>query len=221
MKKTRQYAEPPPSEPNPQPRPGRRERAKLEKRTKIVEAARHLFREKGFDATTTLEIAERADIGSGTLFLYARTKEDLVVMVFHDELMAVTKSAFDSVPKNRDLVDQLLHVFLRMVDYHQEDLSLTATILRLVLIPASLERTQDVNEMLTLTISGISSLVDAKKQSGDIDVELDTYICAKSIFSIYWGALIYWVAGYDERKKLESELGLSLQLFYRGIARNG
>ena len=54
---------------------GRREQNKLEKRARIIAAARALFKHKGFDATTTQEIAAAASVASGTIFTYARTKE--------------------------------------------------------------------------------------------------------------------------------------------------
>ena len=59
--------------------PGRRERNKQEKRARIIAAAKALFGSKGFADTTTQEIAEKADIGTGTLFLYAKSKEELLV----------------------------------------------------------------------------------------------------------------------------------------------
>ncbi|MFM9442154.1 TetR/AcrR family transcriptional regulator [Streptomyces acidiscabies] len=53
---------------------GRRERNKQEKLDRIVAAARELFAERGVDEVTTQQIADKADIGTGTLFLYAKTK---------------------------------------------------------------------------------------------------------------------------------------------------
>lgn len=63
------------------PPPGRRERNKQEKLARIVEAASTLFAEHGVDEVTTHQIAEAADIGTGTLFLYARTKGELLLLV--------------------------------------------------------------------------------------------------------------------------------------------
>ncbi len=64
----------------------RRERAKLEKERRILDAAQELFREKGFEATTTKEVAERADIATGTLFLYAKDKNDLLLWVYSQKI---------------------------------------------------------------------------------------------------------------------------------------
>ena len=60
---------------------GRRERNKLDKLARITSAAGELFAERGVDDVTTQEIADRADIGTGTLFLYAKTKGELLLLV--------------------------------------------------------------------------------------------------------------------------------------------
>lgn len=60
---------------------GRRERNKQAKLDRIVAAARELFFEHGVDEVTTQQIADKADIGTGTLFLYAKSKGELLLMV--------------------------------------------------------------------------------------------------------------------------------------------
>ena len=60
---------------------GRRERNKQEKLDRIVAAAGELFAEYGVDDVTTQQIADKADIGTGTLFLYAKTKGELLLLV--------------------------------------------------------------------------------------------------------------------------------------------
>ncbi len=70
------------------PAPGRRERNARERYGRIFDAAAALFAERGFDGTTTQEIAERADVGAGTLFRYAATKGELFLMVYNEQLRA-------------------------------------------------------------------------------------------------------------------------------------
>ncbi|MFK3834604.1 TetR/AcrR family transcriptional regulator [Microbacterium sp. NPDC087868] len=60
---------------------GRRERNKQQKLERIVAAAAELFSERGVDEVTTQQIADAADIGTGTLFLYAKTKGELLLLV--------------------------------------------------------------------------------------------------------------------------------------------
>ena len=52
--------------------------AKEETRRRILDAAAELFRSRGFDATTTRDIAREAAIAAGTLFNYFESKEAIV-----------------------------------------------------------------------------------------------------------------------------------------------
>ena len=64
---------------------GLRERGKLRRRKRIKEAARAVFVERGYEAATTREIAERAEVSLGTLFAYAPTKSELLLMIVNDD----------------------------------------------------------------------------------------------------------------------------------------
>src|SRR5262245_47787906 len=64
---------------------GLRERNKRDKQQRIVNAARELFREKGFEATTAREVCKRAQIGTGTLFLYVKDKHELLLWAFRED----------------------------------------------------------------------------------------------------------------------------------------
>src|SRR5438128_6943098 len=69
------------------PRPkGRRAQSKQAIRDRIVAAALGLFQTKGFDATTTRAIARKARIAEGTVFNYFRTKEDIALYFFEEEV---------------------------------------------------------------------------------------------------------------------------------------
>ncbi|MEM9997769.1 MAG: TetR/AcrR family transcriptional regulator [Bacteroidota bacterium] len=63
----------------------RRERERLARRAAMLDAARTLFAEKGYDSTTLDEVAERAEFGKGTLYNYfPGGKEEILFAVFHD-----------------------------------------------------------------------------------------------------------------------------------------
>jgi AcrR family transcriptional regulator len=55
-------------------------------REAILQSARRLFAEQGFDATTTRDIAQEAEIASGTLFNYFKTKEAIVAGMANEAL---------------------------------------------------------------------------------------------------------------------------------------
>jgi AcrR family transcriptional regulator len=113
----------------------RRERRKLELRTRIVEAARTLFSEQGFQDTRVADVCERADIAQKTFFNHFPTKLDLLREIAQagiEELMFEIEDVrkaelgtrerirrfFDTVaghiseagPKNRELLVELVHL---------------------------------------------------------------------------------------------------------------
>lgn len=55
----------------------------IEKRERIARSAADLFATQGYDATTTQEIADRADVSIGTVFRYAASKAELLLMVYN------------------------------------------------------------------------------------------------------------------------------------------
>ncbi|WP_329273047.1 TetR/AcrR family transcriptional regulator [Streptomyces sp. NBC_01451] len=71
---------------------GRRERAKQDKRERIMTAARELFVEHGVGRVTTQQVARRADVAIGTLYLYASTKAELLIMVQNEKFAAAIDS---------------------------------------------------------------------------------------------------------------------------------
>jgi AcrR family transcriptional regulator len=86
---------------------GRRERNKQVKLERITAAARELFAEHGVDDVTTQQVAEKADIGTGTLFLYAKTKGELLLLVQNSgyvDALEEGKAAAESIPDALDAV---------------------------------------------------------------------------------------------------------------------
>jgi TetR/AcrR family transcriptional regulator len=71
------------SEPSP-----RRERRKEARPRELLDAALDLFVEKGFAATRSEEIAARAGVSKGTLFLYFPTKQDVFKAVIRENIVS-------------------------------------------------------------------------------------------------------------------------------------
>ena len=103
--------------------PGRRERNKQQKLDRITAAATELFSRHGVDEVTTQQIADAADIGTGTLFLYARSKAELLLLVQNThyaeavaaglEAAAAAESPLDAIMA---LVDPVVECNRRQVD---------------------------------------------------------------------------------------------------------
>ncbi|WP_405633675.1 TetR/AcrR family transcriptional regulator [Streptomyces sp. NBC_01174] len=86
---------------------GRRERNKQLKLDRITAAAHELFAERGIDEVTTQQIADKADIGTGTLFLYAKTKGELLLLVqnsLYAEALERGRADAENIPDTLDAV---------------------------------------------------------------------------------------------------------------------
>jgi len=64
----------------------KRERRKEARPGELLDAALDLFVEKGFAATRAEEVAARAGVSKGTLFLYVQSKEDLFKAVVRENI---------------------------------------------------------------------------------------------------------------------------------------
>lgn len=102
---------------------GRRERNKQAKLDRIVAAAGELFSEYGVDDVTTQQIADKADIGAGTLFLYAKSKGELLLMVqnssYADSLVrgrAAAEKTPDTLQAVMAILTEVVHCNRTQVD---------------------------------------------------------------------------------------------------------
>lgn len=109
---------------------GQRERNKLEKLKRIKAAARELFIRKGFDETTTREIALEAGVGVGTVFTYAENKRDLLFLVVNDELEAFTATAEAQVSPKLSCLQNLINVFGLHYEFYGRQPVLSRMLLR-------------------------------------------------------------------------------------------
>jgi AcrR family transcriptional regulator len=65
----------------PAPSEGRVARRQRRNRDALIAAARAIMTEKGVEAATMLEIADRADVGAGTVYNYFKSKDELAIAV--------------------------------------------------------------------------------------------------------------------------------------------
>ncbi len=65
---------------------GARQRGSTEKRRRILEGALRAFAKKGFYNTKVSEIASEAGVADGTIYLYFKNKDDLLISLFEDRM---------------------------------------------------------------------------------------------------------------------------------------
>ncbi|RMI33530.1 TetR/AcrR family transcriptional regulator [Nocardia stercoris] len=73
-----------------------------EKQGRIFEVAARLFAERGFGAVTTQQVSDQADIAAGTLFRYASSKGQLLLMVYNEDFRSALQTG---AHRARDIAD--------------------------------------------------------------------------------------------------------------------
>lgn len=91
----------------------RRERRKEARPGELLDAALELFVEKGFAATRAEEVAARAGVSKGTLFLYFPSKEELFKAVVRENLARVVQESASELDGFEGPSDALLLHFLQ------------------------------------------------------------------------------------------------------------
>ena len=109
---------------------GRRERNKQAKLERIMTAASELFAEHGVDEVTTQQIADKADIGTGTLFLYAKTKGELLLLVQNAQYAAALERGRAAAETAPDVLDAVMSIVEPIVECNRARIDNGRTYLR-------------------------------------------------------------------------------------------
>jgi len=103
-------------QPMPAPGTSARERKKAAKQERILEAATRLFAEKGYEAVTTAEIAEAAEVGVGTLFRYAGSKAELLVAVMNSRFAEGIEAGLSEAAGGRAMAESIIAILRPFVE---------------------------------------------------------------------------------------------------------
>src|SRR5436305_3173336 len=80
----------------------RRRSATSDKRTRIMDAAIKVFAERGFHSATVAEIARAAGVADGTIYLYFKSKDDLLLRLFDEKMTQLLAEAKAALAEERD-----------------------------------------------------------------------------------------------------------------------
>jgi AcrR family transcriptional regulator len=193
---------------------GKREQKKRDKEARIRAAALALFREKGYAAATTREVAERAGIATGTLFLYVKSKEELVDFVFTGEIAAVVERAFGTLPRKADVVARMMHLFGALYDYYGTDLAMARVLIAGVILPPAGARSTPLTFQF---LDRVGALIAEAQADALIHAEAFPIELAMHAFSLYVGGLLALVNGYGSVVDSKNTLRRALEIHLAGL----
>jgi AcrR family transcriptional regulator len=177
-------------------------------RQRILDAAASLFRTRGYEPTTTRDIADGAEIATGTLFNYFATKE-AIIAVLAEEALAKAHASYNSKYFEGELAEQLF-AFVAAELRHLKPLRKFITpLLETSLSPLIASQRDELNNSLRANHLAMVAQLARKHGIAELSpLPLQVY------WSLYIGVLAFWAA--DKSPKQEDTLALldqSLAMF--------
>jgi AcrR family transcriptional regulator len=178
-------------------------------RQRIVEAAQQQFAQRGFEATTTRDLARAARIATGTLFNYFPTKEAIALDLVAQACAEVEASFAAAPPEPLSLEEELFaHVaaHLRKLKPFRKYLP---AVLETSLSPLATDETSGAPSLRAAHLETVSQ-IGARHGAG----EALNALALQLYWTLYTGVLAFWAA--DRSPRQEDTLALldqSLAMF--------
>jgi AcrR family transcriptional regulator len=192
-------------------------KAKKETRTRILETARKLFLEKGFEQTTTRDIASLASIAAGTLFNYFPSKEELGTTLLAEALDEAKSDFLDKRRGEEDLAELLFaHAMagLRVLAPYR---TAVAPIIEVGMSPFASNGSCEGNRIRSEHLETVADLIANSRQHTQ-----PSFVVMHLYWTLYLGVLAFWSG--DESPNQEDTLAIldqSMRLFVSSLNEEG
>jgi len=192
-----------------------REIQRQDKRARILEAAVRVFADRGFFNATVAEIARAAGVADGTIYLYFKGKDDLLLQLFEEKMAELLASAQAALAEETDAPARLkrfiLHHFLA-VEKNPELAAVLIVELRQsaqALRPAEKAR-------LTAYLDVIAEVVRAGQDRGEIAQGISPSVVKRAIFGALDELALGWLRS-GRRASLKKTAAEVAEWLVRGL----
>jgi len=190
---------------------GRRSRAR------IREAARSLFRERGFDQATLRAIAERAGMGASSIYRHVRSKEELLI----EELSEMQEEAWSRFRSADDRARPTAERLREFFDVQHELLVADRDLTTIALRATTKTEARVARRVLQLhdrTIGLLMEILQHGRMKKQLAKDVDVLEVARVLFHVSNGARIPWANGMVNDGSLRKSMHEAVELLFRGIS---
>ena len=195
------------------PAPSAREAKQAERREAILTAALAEFSAQGFTATRLDDVARRAGIAKGTIYLYFRDKESLFQELIRTRLSPIVgtiEALRDADVPVRALADQLVELFVREVFGTQRKDVIRLMIAEGPRFPKLAEFYY--REVLSRIIAALRTLLKRAHERGEVGsdavVRFPQLIAAPGLVAVVWSGLFDRFEPLDVRAMMKAHVDL-------------
>ncbi|HYB41240.1 MAG TPA: TetR/AcrR family transcriptional regulator C-terminal domain-containing protein [Candidatus Methylomirabilis sp.] len=187
-----------------------------DKPQQIVDAAIRVFARKGYWSSRVSDIAAEAGIAAGTIYLYFRTKEDILITLFREKMADFVSAVWRAIGEEPDAVAKVR----RLVYLHFEILERYPELAEVVQVELRQGQkffrgpaTQEIATYFALIASVLEEGVGAGRFRRDLPVN----VAAKVLFGAMDQVATSWVLGKRGYRLVETAPAVA-DLFLQGVA---
>lgn len=186
------------------------------KYNQIIEAAVEVIAENGYHASQVSKIAKNAGVADGTIYLYFKNKEDILISLFEVKMGQFIEQIAQSINQKQDVSDKLLTLIEMHFRQLAEDHNL-AIVTQLELRQSNTELRHKINIVLKPYLAEIDHLIqegiDVKKFRDDLNLPL----VRQMIFGTLDEVVTNWVMN-EQRYDLLAQAPAVHALFINGLS---
>lgn len=173
-----------------------------DKYLKIIQAATKVFAEKGFYNAKVSDIAKEAQVADGTIYLYFKNKDDLLISIFEESMDIFSAEVIKNMEMASNPEEKLrrfITLHLDLVRRNQD----TAQVLQIELRQSSKFMKEYAGNKFREYLSLISKILEEGKEQGVFNKDLNPFIVKRAIFGAIDEMALEWVL--MKRKKYTVE----------------
>ena len=182
----------------------------------IIEAAVRIFARKGYYNSRVSDIAREAGLAAGTIYLYFKTKDDILVTLFREKMAHFVASLRKAIAAEPDAVAKLR----RLVQLHFEMLEGDPELAEVVQVELrqgqKFFRGASAHEISSY-FALIGSVLEEGVAQGQVRPELPIKVATKALFGAMDQMTTSWVLG-KRAYRLADTAETVADIFLRGVA---
>jgi len=152
-----------------------------EKYRMILNAAKQVFAQEGFYNSKVSEIAREAHVADGTIYLYFKNKDDILISLFEEELNAIITTVKEKIKDIDDPREQLIKFCDNHLSMVESDKAL-AEVIQVELRQSNKFMREYKNKHFLAYLNIIAEIVAQGQEQGIFRDHLKPDICARVIF---------------------------------------
>ena len=193
-----------------------KKKGSADKRDRILRAAIKVFAKNGFYATRVSEIAKAAGVADGTIYLYFKNKDDVLITIFEDgiqQLLAILREVAASEQPFDERITRIIELQLGLLE-DQRDL---AEVITVNLRQSSSLLKQYATPLFMEYIDVIAGLIRDGQKEGAFRKDINSRVVARSLFGALDAILLTWALGEADPPSLRRAASHCASLFLEGL----